>query len=105
MINIQEKMKAKEKALKNSLLIFSVACMTIIFFLGSLSSLVLNKGFYDSLYEKTGAYERIDKAVVEEKTQELFSFFMGKTPLDQDFYAENEISAKAFESSRSSICA
>lgn len=77
---------------KNVFLAISITSLMIVMILGSFSSLFLNKNYYESLYTKTGAYERLDKEIVSNKTYELFMFFESKGSLDENFYTPNEIS-------------
>lgn len=67
-------------------------CLIIIFFIGSFLGLLFDNLFYDKLYFSTGAYDRIDNSIVENKTNELYGFFKSENELDNNFYTENELS-------------
>lgn len=82
----------KKKIIFNSFLALSIISIISIIFIGSFLSNILNKDFYNELYGKTRAYGRIEKEIVDAKTDELFLFFENNGQLDKTFYTENEIS-------------
>ncbi len=82
----------KKDILKHIFIFLSIISLITVIIIGSLSALLFNKEYYNLLYAKTGTYERLDKELVSNKTDELFLFLKNKSSLDTDFYTENEIS-------------
>lgn len=85
-------MKQRKDVCKNILIALSIISLSLIIFIGTFSSLFLNKDYYEKLYTKTGTFERISKDIATSKTEEIFLFFEDKSTLDTNFYTENEIS-------------
>src|SRR3989344_4400171 len=73
-----------------SLLIIILLPPSII--LGNLFFLVFDKAFYLKIYEQTGAYNHFEeKETILETTNNLISYFRGKSELDHIFFSQQAI--------------
>ncbi len=70
---------------------FLTIIIPLLIILGNFQYLVSNPDFYNSLYQKSGAYQTFSQKEVESITNNLFGYFRGKNQLDHNFFSNQAI--------------